>query len=65
MVTINRYIKAMLHPTGGHQGSHKAHQAGNQSKQQLDLRNKFNSNLNPIQPILLIKMNFKMFSVKY
>ena len=30
MVTINRYIKAMLHPAGGHQGSHKAHQAGNQ-----------------------------------
>ena len=31
MVTINRYIKALLHPAGGHQGSHKAHQAGNQS----------------------------------
>ena len=30
MVTINRYIKALLHPAGGHQGSHKAHQAGNQ-----------------------------------
>ena len=29
MVTINRYIKALLHPAGGHQGSHKAHQAGN------------------------------------
>ena len=28
MVTINRYIKALLHPAGGHQGSHKAHQAG-------------------------------------
>ena len=32
MVTINRYIKALLHLAGGHQGSHKAHQAGNQSK---------------------------------
>ena len=32
MVTINRYIKALLHPAGGHQGSHKAHQAGNQKK---------------------------------
>ena len=30
MVTINRYIKALLQPSGGHQGSHKAHQAGNQ-----------------------------------
>ena len=30
MVNINKYIKALLHPTGGHQGSHKAHQAGNQ-----------------------------------
>ena len=28
MVTINRYIKALLHPAGGHEGSHKAHQAG-------------------------------------
>ena len=26
MVTINRYIKALLHPAGGHQGSHKASQ---------------------------------------
>ena len=31
MVTIDRYIKALLHPAGGHQGSHKAHQAGNQA----------------------------------
>ena len=29
MVTINKYIKTLLHPAGGHQGSHKAHQAGN------------------------------------
>ena len=29
MVNINKYIKALLHPAGGHQGSHKAHQAGN------------------------------------
>ena len=29
MVTINKYIKALLHPAGGHNGSHKAHQAGN------------------------------------
>ena len=28
MVNINKYIKALLHPAGGHQGSHKAHQAG-------------------------------------
>ena len=28
MVNINEYIKALLHPTGGHQGSLKAHQAG-------------------------------------
>ena len=33
MVNINKYmyIKALLHPAGGHQGSHKAHQVGNQS----------------------------------
>ena len=31
MVTINRYIKALLHPAGGHQGGDKAHQAGNQN----------------------------------
>ena len=30
MANINKYIKALLHPAGGHQGSHKAHQAGNQ-----------------------------------
>ena len=30
MVNINKYIKAFLHPAGGHQGSHQAHQAGNQ-----------------------------------
>ena len=30
MVNINKYIKALLHPAGGHQGSHQAHQAGNQ-----------------------------------
>ena len=30
MVNISKYIKALLHPAGGHQGSHKAHQAGNQ-----------------------------------
>ena len=30
MVNINKYIKALLHPAGGHQGSHKAHEAGNQ-----------------------------------
>ena len=27
MVNINKYIKALLHPAGGHQGSHKIHQA--------------------------------------
>ena len=31
MVNINKYIKALLHPAGVHQGSHEAHQAGNQS----------------------------------
>ena len=31
MVNINKYIKALLHPAGGHQGSHKAHRAGNHS----------------------------------
>ena len=31
MVNINEYIKALLHQAGGHQGSHNAHQAGNQS----------------------------------
>ena len=30
MVTIKKYMNALLHPAGGHQGSHKAHQAGNQ-----------------------------------
>ena len=35
MVNINKYIKALLHPAGGHQGSHKAHQAGNQSKTRI------------------------------
>ena len=29
MVNINKYIKALLQPAGGHQESHKAHQAGN------------------------------------
>ena len=29
MANINKYIKALLHPAGGHLGSHKAHQAGN------------------------------------
>ena len=28
MVNINKYIKALLHPTGSHQRSHKAYQAG-------------------------------------
>ena len=32
MVNINKYIKALLHPAGGHQGIHKAHQVGNRSK---------------------------------
>ena len=31
MANINKYIKALLHPAGGHQGSQKAHQAGNRS----------------------------------
>ena len=31
MVNINKYIKALLHPAGGQQGSNKVHQAGNQS----------------------------------
>ena len=31
MVNINKYIKASLHPAGGRQGGHKAHQAGSQS----------------------------------
>ena len=35
MVNINKYIKALLHQTGGHQRSHKAHQAGNQSKRAM------------------------------
>ena len=30
-------IKTLLHPAGGHQGSHKAHQAGNQSLPALQL----------------------------
>ena len=29
MVNINEYIEALLHPAGGLQGSHEAHQAGN------------------------------------
>ena len=29
MIIINKYIKALLHPAGGNQGSHKSHQAGN------------------------------------
>ena len=32
MLHINSYIKALLRPAGGHQGSHKAHQAGNKKK---------------------------------
>ena len=35
MVNINKYIKALLHPAGGHQGSHKAHQAGKHKSQVL------------------------------
>ena len=30
MANINKYTKTLLYPTDGHQGSHKAHQAGNQ-----------------------------------
>ena len=30
MANINKYLKALLNPAGGHQGGHKAHQAGNQ-----------------------------------
>ena len=30
MVNISKYIKALLHSASGHQGSRKAHQAGNQ-----------------------------------
>ena len=33
MANINKYIKALLHLAGGHQGNHKAHQAGNHLKQ--------------------------------
>ena len=32
MLNINKYIKALLYPAGGHQGSHKAPQAGNQNE---------------------------------
>ena len=35
MVNINEFIKALLHPAGGHQGSHKAHQAGIQEYQTM------------------------------
>ena len=35
MVNINKYIKALLHPAGGHQGSHEAHQAGKHKSQVL------------------------------
>ena len=35
MVNINKYIKALLHPAGSHQGSHKAQQAGNQNLTRL------------------------------
>ena len=31
MANISKYIKTLLHPAGGHKGSHEAHQAGNQS----------------------------------
>ena len=41
MVTINKYIKALLHPAGGHQGNHKAHQAGNQKVGGLILPSNF------------------------
>ena len=30
MINTNMYIEALLHPAGGHRGSHKAHQADNQ-----------------------------------
>ena len=33
MVNVIKYIKALLHSASGHQGSRKAHQAGNQIKQ--------------------------------
>ena len=29
MVNVNKYIKALLHPAGGHEGNQKDHQAGN------------------------------------
>ena len=45
MVNINKYIKALLHPAGGHQGSHKAHQAGNQSaRREWDQYSNMNNN---------------------
>ena len=47
MVNINKYIKALLHPAGGHQGSHKAHQAGNQKKL---FRSGLDSGVAPINP---------------
>ena len=41
MVHINKYIKALLHAAGGHQGSHKAHQAGNQSLRHIRRRSHY------------------------
>ena len=45
MINITKYIKALLHPAGGQQGSHKAHQADNQrqpselnTKKQCDIK---------------------------
>ena len=49
MVNINKYIKALLHPAGGHQGSHKAHQAGNQI---VDTNNTHLTMINPLNRIL-------------
>ena len=39
MANINKYIKALLHPAGGHQGSHKAYQAGNQITEHMTTSN--------------------------
>ena len=46
MVNINKYIKALLHPAGGHQGSHKTHQAGNRNRGSSMLVNSLHSGEN-------------------
>ena len=61
MANINKYIKALLHPAGGHQGTHKAHQAGNLIQVDLALMKFCGTHLRPfLLKIPIRKMSFNI-----